>query len=233
MISAWVLRWRTLSEIMLDHGVDLWSNAILYMFLRKGTPFSPTPPILHATNTPVAANQETFLSYLPVHHSLFRMGILRWAVATACFAWTASAAIHDEPLIRPGTILSRQDLAIMKRQNISTESPSYNCHDNCGELYIVHSLSSFCTFAKQKRPPSPFVVSQARRSSRSKTAAAAPSTFATTPPSPPTTTTACSAPAPITRTSGCTTALSSTRRRLPVAILRRPSPERKMALARP
>lgn len=56
----------------------------------------------------------------------------KWIVSAALVASTASATIWDAMV--PSTTLKRDELSLLKRQNLSVGSPLYNCHDNCGEI---------------------------------------------------------------------------------------------------
>lgn len=63
--------------------------------------------------------------------SSFTMVCLKWIIASALVASTASANIWDAMI--PSAVLKREELSLLKRQNLSVGSPLYNCHDNCGK----------------------------------------------------------------------------------------------------
>ncbi|KAJ4406057.1 hypothetical protein N0V82_010203 [Gnomoniopsis sp. IMI 355080] len=71
------------------------------------------------------------------------MLVFTWIATTAFVATTASATIWDAMI--PSAVLKREELSLLKRQNLSVGSPLYNCHDNCGEAILeISSCGSVC-----------------------------------------------------------------------------------------
>ncbi|KAF3770593.1 hypothetical protein M406DRAFT_326039 [Cryphonectria parasitica EP155] len=71
------------------------------------------------------------------------MVTLRWIVGVAAAASAASASVFD--FIMPSGVLERNDLTLLKRENLSVGSPLYNCHDNCGmAIEEIQNCGSIC-----------------------------------------------------------------------------------------
>lgn len=64
------------------------------------------------------------------------MVALKWIISAAVATSSVTAGAFDS-LTSPGA-LRRDALSILKRENMSEGSPSYNCHDNCGKHLIAH-----------------------------------------------------------------------------------------------
>lgn len=137
------------------------------------------------------------------------MVVLKWLISTALVASAASATIWDAMI--PSVTLKRNELSLLKRQNLSAGSPLYNCHDNCGET--SKNLPSHLGRPQERHgllsnePPTNFQhLFQARPFSRYQPVLVS----AMTPPSLRTTTTACCVQAQTIKTSGSTMVASST-----------------------
>lgn len=68
------------------------------------------------------------------------MVALKWIISAAVATSSVSATVFDS-LTSPGA-LRRDALSILKRQNLSVGSSTYNCHDNCGKDLSPLSLGS-------------------------------------------------------------------------------------------